>query len=388
MNKKIIYIGGELPDKEASALRIMANAKALQSYGFDILLIGQRKGLSKKEMIIESYGEMKAFLLPMPKTIHSWIKELISISSFRKIIEEESNICAIVMYNPHAIVFERMRRFCKSKGIKIIADCTEWHTVHHLSGLKKYVKLLDITCRIRISQKKADGIIAISSYFDKFYKKYCKTVIVPPLVDLEEDKWKVSDNQNKQRKFVYAGRMGIGKDSLNSCVRAFENFSDEQFILDIVGVSYEEYVTQFPEDISLIKKLGSKIIFHGQVSHREALEYVKNASFSFLIRVNNRKNDSGFPTKFVESIGCGTPVIATDFSDVKRYILENKIGIMVDNIEKLENEIYQIFNMTEKEMDNLKYNCKIFEGFDYHMYSDKLGLFLDSVCNGGNDANR
>ena len=380
MNKTIVYIGGELPDKEASALRIMANAKALRDFGFNICLIGQRDGLSVNEIINENYEGMKAFLFSIPKSIRMWIKELVSIRDFTKIINEEQNVCAVIMYNPHSIVFERMKTFCKVRGIKLIADCTEWHTVYHLSGVKKYIKLFDITRRINVSQKKADGIIAISSYFQKFYSGYCKTLVVPPLVDLSEEKWNIqSVAQDNVTRFVYAGRMGIGKDSLNSCIHAFEMALNHGCRLDIVGVSYNEYIKQFPEDLGLLKKLSSNIVFHGLLPHNEALEYVKQATFSLLARENNRKNDSGFPTKFVESISCGTPVIASNFSDIEGYVVDNNLGIMVSSVDKITEGIQVAINMDSFQLSRLKKNCRLFKGFDYHFYIDKLGSFIESL---------
>lgn len=381
MNKTIVYIGGELPDKEASALRIMANAKALRDYGFKVCLIGQRDGLQENTVIKECYEGMNAFLLPNPNSIRSWIGELININNFVEIISNEQNVCAVIMYNPHAIVFEKMKKYCKTRNIKLIADCTEWHTVYHLSGIKKYVKLFDITRRIKVSQKKADGLIAISSFFESFYRRYCKTIIVPPLVDLKANKWKMTayDN-NKTKRFVYAGRMGIGKDSLNSCVRAFENFLDRDFVMDVVGISIDEYTSQFPDDVEFIKKLGDRIIFHGMMPHEEALEYVKNASFSFLIRENNRKNSSGFPTKFVESIGCGTPVIASDFSDVRFYVEKYNLGIMIDSVENISMGIEEALDMEMSEYLNMRNSCIDTKEFDYRSYSKKLGDFILELC--------
>lgn len=377
MNKTIIYIGGELPDKEASALRIMANAKALSYYGFNLCLIGQRDGLQENTVMKEYYDGMKAFLLPTPNSVCTWINELINTKNLTDIISNEQNVCAVIMYNPHAFIFEKMKQYCKSRDIKLIADCTEWHTVYHLSGIKKYIKLFDITRRIKISQKKADGLIAISSFFESFYREYCPTILVPPLVDLKENKWKTSDyDNNDTKRFVYAGRMGIGKDSLNSCVRAFKDFLDRDFVLDIVGVSVDEYVVQFPDDIEFIEKLGNRISFHGMLPHQDALEYVKKASFSFLVREHNRKNDSGFPTKFVESIGCGTPVIASDFSDVKFYVEKYNLGIMIDSIENISLGIEKALDMSTSDYLSMRTSCIETKEFDYRSYSKKLGDFI------------
>ena len=41
MSKSILYLGGfELPDKNAAAQRVMANAKLLGEMGFDVSFIG------------------------------------------------------------------------------------------------------------------------------------------------------------------------------------------------------------------------------------------------------------------------------------------------------------------------------------------------------------
>ena len=72
MNKSILYLGGfELPDKNAAAQRVMANAKLLREMGFDdckeravriysamYLYMSLMDGSSDRESVIESFEKI------------------------------------------------------------------------------------------------------------------------------------------------------------------------------------------------------------------------------------------------------------------------------------------------------------------------------------------
>ncbi len=64
-------------------------------------------------------------------------------------------------------------------------DSTEWYDCKRFSVLKKIVKKIDTSYRMRFVQKRLDGIIVISSYLQNFYIKQ-KTILIPPLVDLKK----------------------------------------------------------------------------------------------------------------------------------------------------------------------------------------------------------
>ena len=375
--KTIIYIGGMLPDKDASALRIMANAKALRDFGYNVVLIGETSEEAKCGGAI-FVDEFKTYFILKPRGLSEWMKELSSIKKYVKIIEENQNIQAVIMYNPHAFVYEKMVKYCRERNISVVTDCTEWHTVYHLRGLKKLVKKYDITRRMNYSIAKGDGVIAISSFFAKKYNDSCKVVRIPPLVDSKDIKWN-HESKHFVNHFVYAGRMGIGKDSLNDCIDAFYQNRDSDFKFDIVGVSYDEYAKQFPNEVSKISELSNKIIFHGFVSHQEAINFVKDANYSFLIRESNRKNNSGFPTKFVESIACGTPVIATEFSDVRQYVEKYNLGIVIEKMDDLPKTINNLIGRSKEEYLKVFGDIENSKIFDYRNYCNILGEFISSL---------
>ncbi len=378
--KTIVYIGGELPDKDASALRILSNAKALRDYGYRVILIGFSKEIDELNRCV--FCDFESYLLPYPVSFSNWLSDLLSIKSYLAILTHLDKIDSIICYNFHAIPLWKLIRYGKKNNIRILADCTEWHTVFHLHGMKKLIKKADIELRIRKIHFLTDGIIVISSYFNNFYKG-CDNCIIPPLVDKQDGKWSQIDSPSHcETKLVYAGKMGIGKDQLCVCIEALYQLKDYKFILDIVGISLSEYLENYPEHDTMIESLGEKIKFHGRVEHTEAVNYVKHADFSILVRDHNRKNDSGFPTKFPESITCGTPVIATDFSDVKYYITKYRLGIVVEDVSQVKEAFETALQMERNEVDILKQNCINNDTFDYRSYTALLGNYLENIIDG------
>lgn len=378
--KTIVYIGGELPDKDASALRVISNAKALRAYGYRVILIGFSKEIHKRSK--ERFDDFESYLLPYPVSFSNWLSDLISIKSYLAIINNIGKVDSIICYNFHAIPLWKLIRYGKKNNIRIVADCTEWHTVYHLHGVKRIIKKADIQLRVKKIQFLTDGNIVISSFFNDYYKG-CKNCIIPPLVDKYDTKWSQTEySPHHATKLVYAGKMGIGKDQLSTCIEALYNLRGYKFALDIVGITLSEYVEFYPEHSNMIKSLGDKLSFHGRVDHVTAINYVKNADFSILVREHNRKNDSGFPTKLPESITCGTPVIATNFSDIKEYIQKNNLGVVVEDISQVETAFEAALQMDQCEIQLLKKNCIENSSFDYRTHISCLGEFMKKIIDG------
>lgn len=378
MKGTIIYIGGELPDKDASALRILANCKALREDGYNVVIISPS---SDKERVLrqtETVCGFPVYYYHLPRTTNEWFRELMSIREYQDVITSLQNVIGVICYNHHGISLIRLTRWLHRKGIKVYSDCTEWHTVSHLPIIKRIVKWLDIIIRIKYAQKKTDGVISISRYFAEMYRPFTKVTIVPPLIDIHDPIWKKDLEVNAIRTFSYTGRMGISKDLLSMCINVFyELCEDYDFRFKILGCTKDEYLERNPEDDSKLNKLGEKISFKGYASHSAAVALTKSSDFSVLIREHNRKNDSGFPTKLTESVACGTPVIATDFSDVKKYILENKIGIMIEG-DCLKQALTRAIQMPEKEIIKYKESCRNCQVFDYRNYIEIFEAFLSN----------
>lgn len=325
--KKILYIGNfELPDKDAASLRVIGVAKALRECGNTIFLVGaDRSGEKYKKQefghdtkfIVE---EFDCFLRKYPDSIKKWILYDLDISDYIKIIEIVGGVDVIICYNTSSLLLIRIMHYCSRHNIACTADVTEWYSVAGRGVKEKILKGIDEFFRMRVFQKKLAGLIVISSYLKHYYRNCINVVEIPPLVDISERKWEHCEkNYSEPLLLVYAGsRTPLRKDRLDYLIEAFIKIS-RSAELDIVGITKEEYLKLYPAHKDLISRIKN-VNFHGKISHVQALEYIKRAHYSCFFRNKERCTMAGFPTKFVESLSCGTPVLTNDTSDVGKYI--------------------------------------------------------------------
>lgn len=369
--KKILYIGGfQLPDKNAAAHRVLANSKIFVELGAEVFLIGQDSDLEGNVLrkIDSNIPNIRMFSTPYPKGTKRWIQYIFGIDWIKKAIEEY-NIDTLVLYNYPAYASLRLLPFLKKKNIKVIADCTEWYGSPEGSILKKTIKNLDTILRMNIVNFKLDGVIAISKYLYNYYSKKVNTILLPPLIDTKDNKWlSTTENINNKITMVYAGQMGR-KDKINDFLSIVDNQS-EKILFKVIGLSTEEYI-----DSSDNNKDYFFVQFLGRKKHTEVIDELKNSDFAVFFRENNRVNNAGFPTKFVEAISCGVPVITNRTSNISDFLIEGKNGFFVEDNE-LE-KINFILNLSNKDRETMKLFCKNNNPFEYKLFIKQFNSFLN-----------
>ena len=390
----IVYIGGfELPDRNAAAHQVLNNARILRDIGFKVVFCGIDKTINKSSSVFhEDVHGFDSYPIPYPKTTREWIINMLDFTSIKRVIDSEENVKAIIAYNVHAIPLRKTIKYCHAKDIKVIANVTEWYENPFGLSPGKAIRWLDTILVMNIYHKRVDGIIAVSSYLQNFYKNYVDNIIImPPFVDILEDKWKnsLAYRKNEQVEFVYSGTIekGVGdrKDKLCPIIECFEELNDNyDFHFSIVGISQTDFESQFPDMVEKINHLGSKISFFGRVSHTESINKLKKADYCVFIRDSTRKNNAGFPTKFVESWTSGINIIASNISDISKYFPQDRFSILLNNNERstlltaLKKALsFNTVELSKERRDGLtKYNP-----FYYKSWVDRLESFMNSVLN-------
>lgn len=372
MNKgTILYIGGfELPDKNAAAQRVMSNAKALRTLGYKIIFVELNRDLTNNKNIEDTknyFEDFTCFSYKYPSNIVEWFKYLTNINYVHKFVN--TNTIGIIAYNYPGLALLKLLK--KYKKIKIIADCTEWYQP---KGNFIYVvlKKIDNYLRMQIAHKKVYAVIAISNYLNDFYNKFdVNTINVPPLVDLDMNKWQNLNytSSDDSIKLIYCGSPGSGgKDKLDFIIEIVSRLikkRDFKIEFTIVGLTLSQYLENFGAKNNITKK----IIFKGRIPHVDALKLIANSDFQIFLRDNNLNNKAGFPTKLVESISCGTPVITNKTSNISDFIIEGINGYLLEtnsvdiNVEKL----YECL-MQEEDTRLMKENCLNSKHFNYKNY--------------------
>ncbi|KRE57658.1 glycosyltransferase [Paenibacillus sp. Soil750] len=377
----ILYIGGfELPDKDAAAHRVLSNAKIFRKLGYNVVFIDVDRSLEKKLEIsnVKNIQGFDCWSRKFPQSKIEWLKYLVSINYIKEIAKKYNNIKAVICYNYQVGALLKLKKYCNKNNIKLISDCTEWYED------KRLVKKIDTNIRMKYINKKIDGIICISSYLSNYYKDSIETIIIPPLIDIEEKKWELQHSKNISNtiNFIYSGTPGKHKDKLNLVVEALSNLGTKfSFTFKIIGITKQQYLNYYPEHKAIIVRLENSVLFLGKVTHIESIEYVQNADFVIFIREDKRVNNAGFPTKFVESITCGTPVITTKTSDLFKYLIEGENGFFlnINNKEQIQSLLRKVIGMNNNEVMEMKRNCVESTTFHYQNYVENTGDFLSKV---------
>lgn len=385
-SKWILYVGGfEMPDGNAAAQRVTANGKAFRFLGYEIFFIG----LSRKEKTNESIGNFEGFEyinFPYPKNLFNWIDYLFSIKQFKPYLKKIPDL--IIAYNYPAIALEKFRVWGLKNNIPIVADCTEWYEAKG-NIIFRLVKGLDTKLRMTRVHPKLNGMIAISDYLFHYYNGKMRNVVnIPPLVDLEMTKWSIDNtdfrsNKNEQVRIIYAGSPGSGgKDRLDIIFKILSQIKEEgilNFYFFVIGMSKEQYLMAFKT--LLPDNLAENIVFQGRLKHTDTLNEIKKADFNLFLRDDNLTNMAGFPTKFVESVSCGTPVLTNSSSNIKNYIIDGRNGFLIDDKsdQSLKIGIKNALILPKSEIQIMKQWCLSSTTFHYKNYVNSFEELVENI---------
>jgi len=220
---------------------------------------------------------------------------------------------------------------------------------------------------------KAGNVIAISSHLqDEFEKRGCNVVRVPPLIQSNEFYSDEGHASESKLRLVYAGSPG-SKDLLNTVIESVLRIdpSGQRLVLTILGPDVKEV-----SEYAALATRGIPPCLEpmGPVSHEKAIAAVRNADFSVLIRRPNRVSNSGFPTKVVESLMVGTPVIANLTSDLRLHLADGVNAMLAKGFdaESLSFQMSRSLELSVSKKNEMRraayiHSRRAFDGREYRM---------------------
>jgi glycosyltransferase involved in cell wall biosynthesis len=393
MDKRyLLYVGYfQFPWGQAASRRVYANAKSLTQVGYDVVVASGSSSPEHLTVIRENdkIGDISYIgLNTLPDQSHSTLKKIFTLifdSSKRTlnfIYSLPHKPDYIILYGGYTPYLIRLLPWCKKNNVPIIADIVEWYSPSPSRFGKFNFSYLNVELAQRVLFHMCDGIIPISSYLEKYYKdKGCITFRVPPTVDIEIfPKQPIPLLKKAPLRLVYAGSPGDGKDLLKNLVDAVLKVNDfgKRVDLQILGPSFYDV-----KKICNLSTLPRVIKPLGRIPQHEVPGYVSTADFSLLLRKPQTNTQAGFPTKFVESMACGTPVIANITSDLGNYLDDGVNGFICQDysVQALVNVLKTAMEMPKEKITRMHRSA--FETakkhFDYRNYSLGFIDFLEKV---------
>lgn len=374
-------------------MRVLGIGKALREAGYRVMFAGmEKRGRVEDRLPDGGYCYQGFTYVPGKDQGQGQLARMkralltcTGLTTFKRIRNMDvTDIHAIVAYQPPASLLWRLLPFCRRHGIILAADCTEWYDPRHVWGGPLGPFRWDSELRMRWLQPRTGRVIAISSLLESYYRQRgCKVLRVPPLVDMDVC---TPPPESPQRddgilRLVYAGTPGK-KDLLGNAIRGLHNASKQGLPVELhlVGPERQSVAACLAGDAHLLDDLGTSIVYHGRVPQPVALGLVARADFSILLRPDQRYANAGFPTKLVESLSMGVPILTNPTSDIADYVRDRQEGLLLQDSspEAFAAGVRRVLEMPRSQWMAMRVMARqrAFDCFDYHHYIEQFRDFL------------
>ena len=379
MNKKILVItSGYFPEGEPGALRIRMFCRTLAYQGNDITVLC--RGEAEEVGVID--GTIAYYSLR--GKIRKKIDKLIDYVSFLKKIKKHptiKDIDAIYIYNAPIAVFLWAKKYAKVHSIVLVHDCVEWYSPSEFKfGIfnPAYIAKSIIN---RVIIDKNFKVIAISRYLEKYFcKKGIDTINIPMLCDCRDYSEKQHTMENSLTLF-YAGTPAK-KDLVGNVILALRELHVKKNIRFVIFGCTPEHLCKYCNvNDKILEDLKEIIEIKGRVPRKQIIEAMKEADFLILPRdAELRYAKAGFPSKVVEALANGIPIICNYHSDLAEYLIDGKNAIISNGhtVESLKIAIENAVSLTSDEKIALKRNARktAKEKIDIYNYGEIINSFI------------
>lgn len=391
----ILYLGlFRFPEGDAAASRVLNNARLFRDLGHSVKILSFGGEYREQDISLDGYVyDGLHYVITHDIDTHSWKERFLRYiypnpNARNYIAANIDSFDIVVSYNTTLPMNIYLQHICKKHGKKIILDVTEWPDSNELLGGKLCPIYWMSELNMRFIQKHFKNMIPISQFLNRFYS-HSNNILLPPLIDINDTKWNcfkpvdfTSVNHYNGVRIIFAGTPAR-KDLLKNLVEAIVQVLNEGQVIQLVvaGVSIEQANQFCAEDI--LSKYRNNIVFLGRIPQSLVPSLYHISTFSAIIREPSRKNTAGFPTKMVESMAAGCPVLLNITSDLGDYAIDGENAVLIENYHvcSIKEGLMSILSMTNEKISKMKL-CARKTGeqrFDYHNYMEMGLRFINNL---------
>ncbi|GHU79452.1 hypothetical protein AGMMS49992_31440 [Clostridia bacterium] len=369
MANRIVIWGKFIAPYDPASVRTIGIAKALLSLDYTIAVFC-RLSCEKNEEEIDGLEHYNRFLFD-------------SIISAMRFCKERWGTVDLLMYNPNTIDLLLALIVRKKFRYRLILDLTEWYRMERPINVLNIGRKIVNEFKMRLLNNCADKIICCSSYLYNFYIRK-KPLLIPFIDPLSFDATAPKDISyatHRTRIYMFAGNPGYKffKEDVKTLIDIFISIGKAGYkcILDLYGFTVQQLVVVYGNNI-INECSRAQIRIHGVVSRQEVTNALQEVDFFIMFRPNTKVSKAGFPTKIMEAVRYGVPIIANDVSgDIAKYLTE-KQSFLSSGVDKnaFKNNIIRSLSMSDSELIDMKNMCKYNSSFCYQNYINSIKNFI------------
>lgn len=394
-SNRILYVVQGIPGSNAPTKHAFAIADLLSMCGYESHFMVAGIADPKLPALVEEFDYPvefpKGLTLSGRQLAAKYAERLVSrvsIPAFKEAMARV-NPAVVIYYAIQNRLAKAIERVCRSAGVPVLVDETDWFETHFDGDLAKWIVAKSRERRVADADESVDGVLAISPFFKEHFEELKKAqgaprvMFLPPLNrsgDALDEVPPLEFAKRKSTRFFYAGSPA-GKDYIDcfveamaSCAGSFETEPE----LDVVGLSQRE-----GEILLHGRGAGAAVRFHGRLPHAAVIEMLRRADFGILFRQPALYARAGFSTKFAECMSNGVPMLCNAVGGADLVLSPGVDGIVVPDLKlaSLAEGVRSACCMSDDELIDMKRAtlAKSKELFQPENYVVQMTEFLGSL---------
>ena len=214
-------------------------------------------------------------------------------------------------------------------------DVTEWWWLPPRKGMPpSFLPLvLEHLVRYRFTYARPRRLITATRALDDFYRaRGCDTLILPPLLDLREERWRVTKRaeQNGAMHILFAG--SPDRERWDVILRGLLSVNQLgiPISLHVLGVARDRFERVLGHNRHLLKHCAAHVVFHGRLPFEKVTHVIASAHLGLLVRDDAPWSRGCFPSKVPETLALGVPILFNPSSDLDEYLKDGVEGIRIN----------------------------------------------------------
>ncbi len=385
MNQAVVITENKYPQEDAGAIRQHAMARILKDLGYEVTVVGYGKYTGKVQKEYDGIKYISLKPKSQNKIIRIIYRLLFGLRAMQYIKKNVSEPSVILLVDTLPYAWKIIERYAVKQKSTLIHDSVEWYSPEEYENGEKNIEYrLKEKTNTQIINKNWN-VIAISSFLQNHFEKLVNRVErIPVIMDTDSIEYRIEPEIDSQKvSFVYVGAPGR-KDYLKEMAEGFSLLSEEiedSWDFHIIGVTKEQLKTKCQISDNTLNSIGEKLFIHGRLPHEQAIEWVRKADYTLLLRdADLRYAKAGFPTKIVESLSCGTPPICNLSSDLGMYLKDGENAFISNGHrpEDLKKALVKAIECSVEQKRKMRISARktAEENFNYKKYKEELKNLL------------